>query len=212
MASAIIHMCIAKCVNDKLKVNEKELLLGSIAPDISKQIGESKVNSHFLDNEKSSIPQLDKFLDKYKNTLKDNAFNLGYYCHLYADMLWFGLFIHNYCDTYQDEVHYKDGQIKKMTPELFMKILYNDYTNINIKMIDKYNLDLSLFYEELPDINSEISEIPIDKLQIIVDKMGEIVEQSKERETIVLDEQSIFNFIDKVSADFINNLEEIGVI
>ena len=212
MASAIIHMCIAKCVNDKLKVNEKELLLGSIAPDISKQIGESKVNSHFLDNEKSSIPQLDKFLDKYKNTLKDNAFNLGYYCHLYADMLWFGLFIYNYCDTYQDEVHYKDGQIKKMTPELFMKILYNDYTNINIKMIDKYNLDLSLFYEELPDINSEISEIPIDKLQIIVDKMGEIVEQSKERETIVLDEQSIFNFIDKVSADFINNLEEIGVI
>lgn len=212
MASAIIHMCIAKKVNEILKVHEKEFLLGSIAPDISKQIGESKVDSHFLVAEGYNIPQLDKFLDKYKDTLKDNPFNLGYYCHLFADMLWFGLFINSYCGTTQDEVHYKNGETKKLTPELFMTILYNDYTNLNIKMIDKYNLDLSLFYEELPNINSEISEIPLDKLQIIVEKMGEIAEQSKERETIVLDETSIFRFIDKTSEDFINNLKEIGVL
>ena len=39
MASAVIHLCVAKKVNEKLKMNERELLLGSIAPDISKQVG-----------------------------------------------------------------------------------------------------------------------------------------------------------------------------
>ena len=38
MASAIIHLCVAKCANEILKRNEKEFLLGSIAPDISKQV------------------------------------------------------------------------------------------------------------------------------------------------------------------------------
>ena len=42
MASSIIHICVAKEVNKYLKRNEKEILIGSIAPDISKQIGRTK--------------------------------------------------------------------------------------------------------------------------------------------------------------------------
>ena len=42
MASAIIHLCVAKEINKYLKMDENYLLLGSIAPDISKQIGETK--------------------------------------------------------------------------------------------------------------------------------------------------------------------------
>ena len=64
MASAIIHLCIAKKVNEKLKMNEKELFLGSIAPDISKQIGESKVKSHFLNTSDSDVPNVFDFLEK----------------------------------------------------------------------------------------------------------------------------------------------------
>ena len=48
MASAIIHISVAKKINEILHMNEKELFLGTIAPDISKQIGESKDKSHFL--------------------------------------------------------------------------------------------------------------------------------------------------------------------
>ena len=44
MASAIIHMCVAKKVNEVLKMDENMIFLGSIAPDISKIVGESKVN------------------------------------------------------------------------------------------------------------------------------------------------------------------------
>ena len=59
---------------------EKEFLLGSIAPDISKQVGESKLHSHFLTSIERDIPELDEFLKKYsaekflellKNDLKD---------------------------------------------------------------------------------------------------------------------------------------------
>ena len=42
MASAVIHLCVAKEINKYLKMDEDYILLGSIAPDISKQIGETK--------------------------------------------------------------------------------------------------------------------------------------------------------------------------
>lgn len=212
MASAIIHLCVAKCANEILKRNEKEFLLGSIAPDISKQVGESKLYSHFLENVERDIPELDRFLDKYKSSLKDNDFNLGYYCHLFADMIWFGIFMPEYCKFEDEEVTYITGEKKKLKPEVIVKLLYNDYTNLNIQMIDEYDLDLSLFYEEPPIINSEIEEIPIDKLSIIIDKMGLIIEESKERGTIIFNKDGICRYIEYTTKEFINNLKEIGVI
>ena len=59
MASAVIHLCIAKEVNKYLNMNLNELLLGSIAPDISKLIGESKEKSHFLDK-KIDVIEIDE--------------------------------------------------------------------------------------------------------------------------------------------------------
>lgn len=212
MASAIIHICVAKKANEILKRNEKEFFLGSIAPDISKLVNESKGKSHFLTGIGRDIPQLDKFLEKYKDSLKDNDFNLGYYCHLFADAMWFGLFFNSYCNDEMNEILYENGEKKKLDYETIIKLLYNDYTNLNIKMIDEYNLDLSLFYEDCPEINSEITEIPIDKLQVVIDKMGVIIENSHERKNIIFDNESICRYVDKTAEDFINNLKEIGVI
>lgn len=212
MASVIIHMCIAKRANEILKRNEKEFILGSIAPDISRQIGETKVKSHFLKKEENNIPEIDCFLEKYKNTLKDNAFNLGYYCHLFADMIWFALFLPEYCKVEDEEIRYLNGDKKRLSKETIVKLLYNDYTNLNIKMIDEYDLDLSLFYESLPYIESNIEEITIDKLPILIDKMGIIIENSKERGTIIFNTDGICRFIEKTAEDFVNNLKELGVI
>ena len=55
MASAIIHICIAKELNKYLHMDERKLFLGSIAPDISKHLGESKEISHFLNPATSYI-------------------------------------------------------------------------------------------------------------------------------------------------------------
>lgn len=56
MASSIIHLAVAKEINKKLKRKEKEILIWSIAPDISKHINKTKFKSHFLIEEKSCIP------------------------------------------------------------------------------------------------------------------------------------------------------------
>lgn len=48
MALAIIHICVAKRVNEILKMPENLLCLGAIAPDINKQIGKDKKNESFF--------------------------------------------------------------------------------------------------------------------------------------------------------------------
>ena len=50
MASAIIHICVAKKIGERLNKSSKDYYLGTIAPDISKEIGETKYKSHFLEN------------------------------------------------------------------------------------------------------------------------------------------------------------------
>jgi hypothetical protein len=81
MASSVIHMCVANEVNKYLKKDNSKILIGSIAPDISKQIGMTKEKSHFLDSINDSVPNIDKFLNKYKNYL-NNDFVMGYFIHL----------------------------------------------------------------------------------------------------------------------------------
>ena len=39
---------------------------------------------------------------------------------------------------------------------------------------NEYDLDLSLFYEDCPKIESDITEIPIDKLQVVIDRLEKI--------------------------------------
>ena len=82
MASAIIHISVANEINKKLKMNNDLLLIGSIAPDLAKLIGQTKDKGHFLFGDKG-IPHMDKFLLKY---CIDNPFNMGYYIHLYTDL------------------------------------------------------------------------------------------------------------------------------
>ena len=194
MASAVIHIAVAKEINKDLKMKEKELFLGTIAPDISKQLGESKVKSHFLLNDKSNLPILDKFLDKYKNNL-NNPFIMGYYIHLFTDYLWFKYFIPEITNS-NDYIKVLSGNKIKCTKEEIEKLIYNDYTNLNISLIEEYDLDLSLFYEDIEIPNIKFDEIPLDKLQVIVDQMGIIIENSKKEYTYSFNIDNIKQFIE----------------
>ena len=205
MASSIIHIAIAHEINKELKRDEQKLLLGTIAPDIAKLIGENKVKSHFL-NDDDNIPDLYKFIIKYKNNFNDD-FVLGYYIHLYTDYLWFKYFIP---EIYENNLIKKlDGTIINCKGNMAIKYMYNDYTNLNIQVIDEYNLDLKLFYNELPKIDNIIEEIPINKLYIIVNKTGEIIENSKQKKELVFNMDNINNFI-KLSVKLIlSNIKEL---
>ena len=76
MASAIIHLAIAKELENKLEIDDiKDYYLGSIAPDIAKQIGMPKGISHFSNTSRNDIPNIDLFVKRYP-TFKYNSFNL----------------------------------------------------------------------------------------------------------------------------------------
>ena len=211
MASAIIHICIAHEANKILKINEKEFLLGSISPDIAKQVGLNKKKSHFIEGNRyyNSNPSLDLFLAKYENTL-NNPFNLGYYCHLFVDYLWYGSYYLRY--AIEQKLYYLDGHSKCLSSEELQNEIYKEYERLNLKIINQYDLDLSLFYEEPPIIESNIEEIPIDKLNVIIEKMGIIIENSKIDTNTIFDEESIYEFIDLASKLFIKHLKEIRII
>ncbi len=210
MASSLIHIAIANEINKKIKKDKSKLLIGTISPDISKLVGETKIKSHFIeDNDPLEIPRLDWFLIRYKDYLQDD-FVLGYYIHLYVDYLWFKYFITE-IENKEKYVIKLDGTKVKTTGEMFMYYLYNDYTNLNMELIDKYNLDLKIFYNEIPEIKPIIREIPMDKLYIIVNKIGEIIENSKVNKKMIFDMDNIEQFINTSIDIILSNLKELGI-
>lgn len=115
MASAIIHLAVAKTLEQYLNIeNPRDYYLGSIAPDIAKQIDESKQRSHFLINSRDDIPNIELFTSKYPN-FKENSFDLGYFIHLYTDKIWFSRFTSQiYSGNY---IKLLDGTVITSSPE-----------------------------------------------------------------------------------------------
>lgn len=206
MASAVIHLCVAKEINKYLKMNEDYILLGSIAPDISKQIGETKEISHFLDHtNEDDIPNIDRFLSKYRSEL-NNPFEMGYFIHLLTDKYWFRDYVYKFIERYT-----QDNIKKNITYTAIKDLIYNDYTNLNITLIDKYNLNLDIFYNEIQLPESKIIEIPVNKLDILIEKMGIIIEESKEEKTFLFDSTDIEEFIKNTVKYIIRDIQMLDI-
>lgn len=207
MASAIIHLCIAKEVNKYLKMDEKMLLLGSIAPDLAKQIHQTKEISHFLDHSnEDSMPNIDRFLTKYKEELI-HPFEMGYFIHLLSDKYWFRDYVYHYIERYTN----KESK-RGITYTALKDLIYNDYTNININLIDSYELSLDLFFNEMEIPSSKIKEIPVDKLPILIEKMGLIIQESKQEKTFIFDTSEIKEYINNTVKYIIKDIQILGVL
>ena len=150
------------------------------------QIGESKDISHFIINSSDNIPNIKAFTNKYKK-FKRNDFELGYFIHLYTDKLWYVDFIPS-IDT--------NKLLENTTKDQMLDMIYSDYTNLNTEIIKKYNLDLSIFSKEFKNPKTIITEVPIDKLDILLNKMNIIIENTKKTRTYNFDISMIENFID----------------
>ena len=193
MASALIHLAIAKELEDKLDIdNKNDYFLGAIAPDISKQIGQDRNISHFSNNMKKGIPNIDLFVKRYP-TFIYNSFNLGYFIHLYTDKIWEEDIINKIAS--ETSIKLLDGTTLESTPDEILQLIYSDYTNLNIQLIDDYNLDLSLFYEEFKIPDTPLNEIPIDQLDILLNKMSIIIENSKQEKPYTIDVYTVKDFI-----------------
>ena len=209
MASSVIHMAVAHEINKIIKRNYDQLLIGSIAPDISKQVGQSKNKSHFLDNDDTDIPNIERFLDKYRNKMDDD-FVMGYFIHLYTDYLWFKYFIPEFCDD--NMITKLDGTTVKCTGNMLSLYIYSDYTNLNLQLFDEYDMDLHIFYEEHPPIENIIEEIPMDEIQIIIDKASVVIENSSLYKDFVFNINNIRKFIDFSVELIIAKLNELDFI
>ena len=207
MASAIIHLAVAKEIAEKYKniENKKDYYLGSIAPDISKQIGQSKEKSHFLFNTAKDVPNIRLFKKRYP-LFKYTSCDLGYFIHLYTDKKWSEEFIPKI--TENNSIKLLDGTIIQTTQEEILNMIYSDYTNLNIKIIEEYDLDLSLFYEDFTPPKTKIKEIPINDLDILINKMGILIENSKEEKAYTFDIYPIKNFINEIVPEILEKLSK----
>ncbi len=211
MASSMIHIAIASELNKKLNRDKSKLFIGTISPDISKHIGQDKMITHFLDNPETELPNLDRFLKKYGNNLNDD-FILGYYIHLYADYLWFKYFLPKVFDEDKNMITKKDGSVIKCNGKMLLLYIYNDYTNMNTLLIDEYDLDLKIFYNEIPKIDQIMDEIPMDSLYLIVNNASEIIANSKTTKDMVFDLTDVKIFIDLCVDVISNNLRSLNVL
>ena len=205
MASAVIHLCVAKKVNSYVQKNEREFSLGAIAPDIAKLVGESKNRSHFLDEDDSedTPPHYERFINKYKDRL-NNAFELGYLVHLMTDFYWFKDYVYQYIEDYTND--------KSVTYTAIKKIIYNDYTSLNQDLIDDYMLDLYYFQNQIDYPESPIDEIPMDKLDVLVEKMGLIIKNMGDNKSLMIDEKRIILFIESCGNKIISDLIKLNII
>ena len=206
MASSMIHIAVANEINKHLNRDSSKLLIGTIAPDISKLVGETKIKSHFSTYEYDNIPEIDKFLNKYKKYLDDD-FVMGYYIHLYTDYLWFKYFIDDI--DYSSMITKIDGTKVLCDRDEFVKYIYNDYTNINIKLLDRYDLDLKIFYNDIPSIEHIIEEIPMDKLDLIINSVGNIIVNTKEQKSYLFNLSNVEEFIELSTKLIISELEKM---
>ena len=74
-------------------------------------------------------------------------------------------------------------------------------------MIRDYNLSLDIFYNEIPKINNIIEEIPMDKLNIVVDEMGRIIKDSKKGQTYMFGIKEVEVFIDLAKEAIYNEVK-----
>lgn len=207
MASLAIHICIANEINKVIKRNSNELLIGTMAPDISKLVGETKLNSHFLNSIDNDVPNLAKFLNKYGNYLDDD-FVLGYYIHICVDYLWFKYFIPSITGSITDykQVKKLDGTVEKYEKQTFDYYVYSDYANLNVQLLEKYDFPMYIFNEEIPNMPNIISEVPMDRLDLIVNSAKKYFEKGKVSKSHVFEINGITMFIER-SKELI--LEEI---
>ena len=139
----------------------------------------------------------------------NDDFVLGYFIHLYTDYLWFKYFIPEISDV--NYVTKLDGTVEKCSKHMLLMYIYNDYTDLNIKLLDEYNLNLDIFYNEPPKFENIIEEIPMEKISIIIDKASIIIANSKSNKTFVFNIDNIKVFIKTCIELTLSKLKEIGI-
>lgn len=139
MPSIASHFVVSKLVSDYLKINSDDFYKGNILPDIV-----DHPNSHLkIKGIYYEIPDIDRFYEKLN---LDNYLELGYLCHLLLDKYFLDEYVVNHVKNY-----------KEIDPFLSKK-MYNDYTKINYRLVNYFDLDVSYINKIMNDIDVSLND------------------------------------------------------
>ena len=181
-------------------MNNDLLLIGSIATDLAKLIGQTKDKGHFLFGSKGK-PHMDKFLLKYRI---DNPFNMGYYIHLYTDLYWFRDLLPKHYKN--KKLVFKNGEELDIPFEKRLEAIYKDYTSLNNILIKKYNIDTS-FLNKKYKIDTEIKELDFTKLNLLTKETNRLINESVTYPLEIFDELEIIEFINSCVENILKEVE-----
>ena len=91
-------------------------------------------------------------------------------------------------------------------------MLYNDYTNLNKQLIEEYNLNLDIFYNEFIIPDTTITEIPIHKLNLLIENASIIIQNITPKKEYIIDITTIKSFIDDCVEETYTNLQLLNII
>lgn len=170
MPSHKIHIKISQDINEKLKLDNDSIMLGSVLPDLTITKDHGLSHFQYIDEYPYNLANADEFIKKYPN-MKDDV-SMGYIIHLLTD-------------RFYNDWYYKNYKLKGInTTKEFKHYLFNSYDKYIVKhfKLDKFNnldviykipsyadleFDKDYLKEYIIKFNTEIDNIEIDNNYII---------------------------------------------
>lgn len=216
MPGYILHITAAKMLFDHLKdtIDHDAFQVGNLIPDSVTD----KTFSHFRHparQEKLMVyPDLDLFLDKYRQLLTDSSC-LGYYFHLFIDRVYAKDYIPQIITFYDangqeasdraDITHALIKRTKELVPikTIFSdEYYYGDFTKMNTHLINRFSLTANLTGEVK---NPGIQEVDYKNISNIRKQLQEylLTPADAVKELKVFDIEDLLLFLEKAVKEFI---------
>lgn len=202
MASRVMHYYIAVELEQQLKVDSAQFILGNLAPDVYESSSRQKNRSHFMQRGADGLIYIDfaAFEAKYCQG-EISPFVLGYYCHLLTDDLWL------------NEIYYKKIRwLPEPAKSRAKKAYYRDFRRLNKKLIDHFALTPPKFRLEKPE--SPIAEIDGALLPQLLQELHRDFQAAKTQQT---EQQEILTFteivelLQRISASCLASFPSFGL-
>lgn len=151
MGSRMMHYTIGTILARQYNL-PNEFLLGTIAPDVQKNMKVAKDASHFLDRDSEGFGtiNLHRFHNEYQKEWA-NPFVQGYYCHLLADDIWLRGPINQ---------HMRQLGRGSQSWQEYMALYYADFHSFNAILVQRYHLTplqlLTTFEFPIIEINTTL--------------------------------------------------------
>lgn len=189
MPGYILHLTAAKMFwnqakNQKL-YNENDFYVGNLLPDATSDKKVSHFRNPAFYGNMIEYPDLDLFLDKYRNHLKDSV-AFGYYFHLYVDRCYFKDYFPKHFTSLDDHLNAanKLSDVTKFRVEATGEIIprarffseeyyYGDFTKMNNYLIERFGLRFNL---NLPKGKHIIEEIQYEDIFFVLKQLEAFTE------------------------------------